>query len=205
MSSTESDSSSSAPPSHSITPPPPKPKPAPVVRVTPEPAPPARKWSVVLGAGPIAELGVAPSLAQGFRLFAAARGSALSLELSPEVTLPVTLRRADGTGFSATSYAATLVPCARRGRLALCAVGMIGVLAVRGFGVDDARSPTSFVARAGLRLACDQPLSRHWTLGAHADGLTTLTPRTVLLNEVPVWTTPDLGLTIGLDLAVLLP
>ena len=87
----------------------------------------------------------------------------------------------------------------------MCAVGMLGVLAVRGFGVDDARSPSSFVARAGLRLAFDQPLSKHWALGAHADALATLTPRTVLLNEVPVWSTPKLGLTVGIDLAVLLP
>jgi hypothetical protein len=203
MSSTESDSANSAPPVKPVTVPPPKP--APVVSASPELAASARRWSLALGAGPVAELGVLPSLAEGFRLFAAARGSALSLELSPEVTLPVKLRRADGTGFSATSYAATLVPCARRGRLGLCAVGMLGVLAVRGFGVDDARSPSSFVARAGLRLAFDQPLSRHWVLGAHADGLATLTPRTVLLNEIPVWSTPDLGLMLGIDLAVLLP
>lgn len=205
MSSTESDSSTNTAPASPVTPPPPPPKPAPAVRPTPKPAATARKWSLALGAGPIAELGVVPSLAEGFRLFAAARGSALSLELSPEVTLPVKLRRADGTGFSATSYAATLVPCARRSRLAVCAVGMLGVLAVRGFGVDDARSPSSIVAKAGLRLAFDQPLSRHWALGAHADGTRTLTPRTVLLNEVPVWTTPKLGLMVGIDLAVLLP
>jgi hypothetical protein len=208
MSSTESGSSSSAAPASPIAPPPktsPPPKTTPVAPASPKPGGPTPKWSLALGAGPIAELGVVPSMAGGFRLFAAARGNTLSLELSPELTLPVTFRRADGTGFSATSYAATLVPCARRGRLALCAVGMLGVLAVRGFGVDDARSPSSFVARAGLRLAFDQPLSEHLALGAHADGLATLTPRTVLLNEVPVWTTPNLGLMVGIDLAVLLP
>jgi hypothetical protein len=218
MSSTESGSSNSAAPAASPTtqsppkPPPPKPppptlppKPVPaVVRASPAGGS-AAKWSLALGAGPIAELGVVPSLAEGFRLFAAARGSALSLELSPELTLPVTFRRADGTGFSATSYAASLVPCARRGRLAMCAVGMLGVLAVRGFGVDDARSPSSMTAKAGLRLAFDQPVSEHLALGAHADGLATLTPRTVLLNDVPVWTTPNLGLMVGIDLAVLLP
>ncbi|HEY1536299.1 MAG TPA: hypothetical protein VGF76_19905 [Polyangiaceae bacterium] len=203
MSSTESGSSSSAAAAAPVTPPPPRP--APVALATPAPAAVKPKWSLALGAGPIAELGVLPSLAEGFRLFAAARGSALSLELSPELTLPVTFRRADGTGFSASSYAATLVPCARRGRLGLCAVGMLGVLAVRGFGVDDARSPSSVLAKAGLRLAFDQPLAEHLALGAHADGLATLTPRTVLLNEVPVWTTPNLGLMVGIDLAVLLP
>jgi hypothetical protein len=213
MSSTESGSSNSAAPAsptrRSPAPPPPPPtlppKPVPVVRASPKAGGSAAKWSLALGAGPIAEFGVVPSLAEGFRLFAAARGSALSLELSPELTLPVTFRRADGTGFSASSYAATLVPCARRGGLGLCAVGMLGVLAVRGFGVDDARSPSSMMAKAGLRLAFDQPLSEHLALGAHADGLATLTTRTVLLNEVPVWTTPKLGLMVGIDLAVLLP
>jgi hypothetical protein len=202
MSSTES--ASSAPPASAPQAPPPKPAPV-AVRATQEPPASTQKWSFAVGAGPVAELGVLPSLAAGLRLFAAAREGALSLELSPEVSLPVTLRRADGTGISATSYAATLVPCARRGRLALCAVGMLGVLAVRGLGVDDARSPSSFVARAGLRLAFEQPLSRHWALGAHADGLARLMPRTVLLNEIPVWTTPNLGLMVGIDFALLLP
>jgi hypothetical protein len=144
-------------------------------------------------------------LAEGFRLFAAVRSGSLSLELSPELTFPVTWRRDDGSGFSVTTRALTLVPCVRRAHFALCAVGMLGVLAVHGFGVDDARSPSSFVAKAGLRLAFDQPLSRRWALAAHADGLGMLTPRTVSLNEVPVWTTPNLGLQAGIDLTVLLP
>jgi len=160
---------------------------------------------VALGAGPTAELAVLPSLAAGFRLFAALRSSRLALELAPEVTLPVSLRRADGSGFSATSYGVTLSPCLRDAALAVCGVGTLGLLDVQGFGVDDARSPSSIVVKAGLRLAFDQAVSRRWTFGAHFDSLATLTPRTVLLNEVPVWSTPRLGLRLGIDLGLLLP
>ncbi|HEX3855237.1 MAG TPA: hypothetical protein VHW01_29945 [Polyangiaceae bacterium] len=203
ISGTEAESVSTTTPASA--PPTPPPKPAPAERSFAQPAAPARTWSLVLGAGPVAEVGPLPSLAEGFRLFAAVRADALSLELSPQITLPVTQGRADSSGFHATSYAVAVVPCARRSNFALCAVGVVGLLSVRGFGVDDARSPSSFVAKAGLRLAVDQPLSRRLTLGAHADGLGMLTPRTVLLNEEPVWRTPALGLALGIDVGLILP
>jgi hypothetical protein len=160
---------------------------------------------VALGAGASAELTVLPSLADGFRLFVALRSRQFALELAPEVTLPVSLRRAAGSGFSATSYGIALSPCVRGAALAVCGLGTLGVLAVHGFGVDDARSPSAVVAKAGLRLAFEQAVSRRWTFGAHLDGLATLTPRTILLNEVPVWSTPRLGLRLGIDLGLLLP
>jgi len=169
-----------------------------------EPVPPVRKWGGALGIGPTAEFGAAPSLAAGLRLFGVLRFRDVSLEVGPEATFPVTLRQPDGTGFSTNTFSATVVPCGHLDRWAVCAVGMLGLLAVRGFGVDDARSPSSFVARAGLRLALDQPMAPLWLAAIHVDGLATLTPRTVSLNELPVWTAPTLALSAGIDLAVLL-
>jgi hypothetical protein len=179
--------------------PPPPPPPAP-----PSPAKPAAEVAeraVFLGLGPTGEVGIVPSFTGGLRLFAGVRRGVLSVEMAAEATLPVTLRQADGTGFSATAFGATLAPCGHRGPLALCAVGMLGLLDVRGFGVDDPRSPSSLVARVGLRLAFGEPLSLHWAAGVHVDGLVSLTPRTVSLNELPVWTTPPVALVVGIDLA----
>jgi hypothetical protein len=181
---------------------------APVATAIPKPSVPvppaaAAKERLSLGIGPTADLGGAPSWSGGGRLFGALRYNMLSLELGAELTLPVTLRRPDGTGFSTTTFGATLAPCLHRDRFALCGVGSLGLLHVQGFGVDDAHSPSSPAGKAGLRLAFDEPLSQRWTIAGHVDGLATLTPRTVYLNAMPVWTTPPLALIVGLDLAVL--
>jgi len=178
----------------------------PVATANPEPrgpVPPASRETLSLGMGPTVDLGGAPSWSAGARLFGALRLSTLSLELGADVTLPVTLRRSDGTGFSTTTFGTTIAPCLHRGRFAFCGVGLLGLFRVQGFGVDDAHSPSSVTGKAGVRLAFDEPLSQRWAIAAHVDGLATLTPRTVYLNAIPVWTTPTFGLVVGLDLAVL--
>lgn len=169
----------------------------------PAPVPSAPRETLFLGMGPTADLGGAPSWSAGARLFGALRLSTVSLELGAEATLPVTLRRSDGTGFSTTTFGVTIAPCLHRDRFAFCGVGLLGLFRVQGFGVDDAHSPSSFTGKAGLRLAFDEPLSQRWAIAVHVDGLATLTPRTVYLNAMPVWTTPAFGLVVGIDLAVL--
>jgi hypothetical protein len=193
--------------------PPPAPTPAPPVDAGPppivdvppplrkEPPPPTR--SIEVGFGPLAQLGWAPSPSAGGRVFAAMRWRALSVEVGAQATLPVKMRQADGTGFSASSLGATLAPCFHVGRLGLCAVGMISRMHVEGFGVDDTRSPSSALARAGLRLALDQPMSGPFALRAYAEGLAALTPRTVFLNDTPVWAVPSLGGAFGIDFRML--
>ncbi len=194
--------SAAAPPVPAPLPPPAPPPPPP--SAPPSPAKPTAvlaERAVFVGLGPTGEVGIVPSFTGGLRLFAGVRRGALSMEMAAEATLPVTLRQADGTGFSATAFGATLAPCGHRGPLALCAVGMLGLLDVRGFGVDDPRSPSSLVARVGLRLAFGEALSLHWAVGVHVDGLVSLTPRTVSLNELPVWTMPPVALVVGIDVA----
>ena len=158
---------------------------------------------VALGLGPIASTESAPSLTGGARAFGAVRLNALSLELGAQALLPVTLRQGDGTGFTTSSFGATLAPCGHVRRLALCAVGAVGRMRVEGFGVDDVRSPSSITAEGGLRLVFEQPLSARFALAVHADGLASLTSRTVYVNDMPVWTTRTLAFSVGIDLAVL--
>jgi hypothetical protein len=189
-----------------LPPPPVDAGPAPVVDVPPPPLPkepPLPNRSVEVGFGPLAQLGGAPSPSGGGRLFAGLQWRALSLELGAQATLPVKMLRPDGTGFSTSSIGATLAPCYHLRRLALCALGMISRLHVEGFGVDDTRTPSSALARAGLRLALDQPVSRPFALRVYAEGLATLTPRTVFLNDLPVWAVPSLGGAVGIDFYML--
>lgn len=176
--------------------PPPAPPPAPPVVVPPP------RVSCELGAGPVVFVRAAPATSGGARVFAAARRGAASLELGAQASLAASLRRADGTGFDARALAATLALCGHWRRLAACPLGSMGTLLVSGFGVDQPRSPSAFTAGVGGRAALDQPLSTRVVIGAHADALRTLTPRTISLNGLPVWATPGVNFTLGVDLAV---
>jgi hypothetical protein len=178
--------------------------PAPVV-VTPTPAIlRAAKLDIAIGVGPMVDFGGAPSLSGGARLFTVLRAHVLSLELGAEGTLPVTLRQPDGTGFSASTLGATIAPCGHRGRFAVCAMGVLGVLRAHGFGVDKPHSPLAFTGSAGLRITLDQRLFARWLTVVHVDGLLNWARGTVSLNDVPLWTTPNVALVLGIDLAVLL-
>ena len=159
-----------------------------------------RDRRLAIGVGPVAQQGVTPSTSGGLRAAAVVGWAPVTLELAADVTLPSTLHLADGSGFSATALEASVASCERRGRVALCAVGALGLLRAHGFGVDDARVALSWVGRAGLRVALEQPVARRWSTSLHADVLATLTPRTVDLNDVAVWTTPRIALGVGIDL-----
>jgi hypothetical protein len=97
--------------------------------------------------------------------------------------------------------AATLALCGHWRRLAVCPLGTAGALLVTGVGVDAPRSPSAFTAGAGARAVLEQRLSR-FVIAAHADGLALLTPRTILLNGLPAWSTPAVTVTAGFDLVM---
>ncbi len=174
----------------------------PAVTTTPTAAPRPRP-SFFASLGPVASVGEAPAASAGVELSGAARLRAFSLDLGARATFPVTFRQGDGTGVRASALAGTLAVCGHLRGFALCPLATLGRLRVSGLGVDDARAPASTTARVGLRGAFEQPLSARLAAVLHADGAYTLTPRTVTLNQLPVWKTAALGLAVGIDLAVL--
>jgi hypothetical protein len=155
------------------------------------------------GLGPFTETGSAPSVTGGARLFGMARSRTLSLELGVKASLPITLRQWDGTGFTLSSYAVTLAPCAHVRGLALCAIGTLRRVRVEGFGIDDPRAPDSATAQVGVRLALAHLLSPRLALAIYAEGLGNLTPQRVYLNDMPVWTPRLLSFALGIDGSVL--
>jgi len=188
---------------------PPKPKPAEPTQAPPVDAKPRRPakrpaaprvW-VAVGLGPTLQHGFQPKLGVGARLFGLIRAHRWSLELGTEASFPVELRLSDGSGFSSNTLVAKLVPCFHVAQLGFCGVGMLGQLHVRGFGVDQVGSPSSFIGAAGARLGLFQPILG-WLGGMlHGDVLFPLTQRTVLLNRQRVWTTDPLSFSAGIDLA----
>lgn len=161
----------------------------------------ATNWSAIAGLGPSVGFGLGPvPVAQG-RLFLALQTGWAGLEAGAEASLPSVTREAYGGGFRHELLFGTLAACGWHVSTAICALGKVGQLQVRGEGVDKRASPDGLVAQIGPRLAYSLRLGSHLALLGHIDGLYLLTPWTVDLNHVTVWTMPRFSAVAGIDLA----
>jgi hypothetical protein len=163
---------------------------------------PSSKGSFWTGAGPTVGLGLAPAASVQGRLFLAAEFTRVALEIGAEASLPTTTYQDHGGGFRYQLTLGTLVACARHGSMEVCGLGKLGRLGVRGVAVDRPASATGFVAQVGPRVAYSLALGDHLALQAHVDALLLLTPWTVDVNHVPMWTMPRFAGVAGIDVAV---
>ena len=158
-------------------------------------------WPMWVGIGPSLAWGISPSITASTRLFLGVRQSEFSLELGGEASYPSTERHWDGSGFRQSLIGASAAVCGHRGATSACVVGKASQIRVTGLGVDQPRSPTGFVAQAGLRFAAAMDLGGPWFAAAHIDALGLLTPNTIVLSQAGVWDMPRLGALAGIDLA----
>jgi len=186
-------------------PPPPAPPPPPPPPPRPAPRPAERTIRAMVGAGVLAEHGLTPATSPGLRVFGSLWTRRLSVEVSTGLGLPTQVTLPDRTGFSASSLTGRVTPCARVAVVGLCVVGALGQLSVRGQGVDQVRSPSSLVAGAGGRIEVLWPALSALGVLVHLEALALLTPRTVFLNQEPVWSTAPVVLGAGFDLGALFP
>ena len=154
------------------------------------------------GLGPAVGIGLGPDpVAQG-RLFFAVQYGMGSIELGAEASLPSTTRQPGGGGFRHQLILGSLAACGWYRSISACALTKLGRIQVQGIGVDEPASPAGFVAQVGPRLAYSLGLGEHVMLLGHVDALYLLTPWTVYVNHVAVWTMPRFAAVAGIDLAV---
>lgn len=158
--------------------------------------------AITIGAGAAAGVGNSPNVGAFGRLFGTLSWSHLAVELSGEASVPSTLRRADGAGFSQQMLLAGLAGCGVSGRWSACLLGKVGEIRVSGEGVDTPGTASGVFLQTGLRLAVTQPLGRRALLLVHGDGLASLTRGIVTIDAMPVWTTPRVAAAVGLDFGV---
>lgn len=164
-------------------------------------APASARWSMWLGVGPSLALGMAPSATSNLRVFGAARRNQLSVEVGADANYPSTERKWDNTGFREQLIGVTTAFCVHPGALSACLLGKASQVRVAGLGVDQSRTPSGFIAHAGLRLAASLGLGGPWFTTGRFDALALLTPCTVDLNRVSVWEIPRFGALAGFDVA----
>jgi len=183
-------------------PPPPPPPPVPVVSavvVAPPPRPPEGRLRLVVGLGPSLAFNLAPRPTGMGRLFVAGRWPRLSLELAVDLALPASQQEVDGSGFRLDRFAAGAAACGHASAFAACVTATVGLLEARGFGVDQAASPTGWFSALGGRLVATRDLGRRYFVAARVEALVMLAPWTVTLNQTPAWTTPRVCGVAGLD------
>jgi hypothetical protein len=161
------------------------------------------RWPVWVGLGPSLAWRLSPAMTTDVRLFLGMRASDFSFEVAGEATYPSTQTRWDQSGFRQTLVGASVAACGHHQWLSACGLGRASAVRVAGVGVTKPRSPTGFVAQLGLRVAATFPLGQAWFLAGHVDGLASLNPSRVELNNGIMWEMPRLGALAGIDLAVL--
>ena len=159
-----------------------------------------RELSLFMGAGSGVGLSLAPETNLDVRFFAAVRYWFASVELGGEATMPSTGRLDDRSGFRYRSLAGTLALCGHLHWWSACGVGKLAQIRVEGFGVDQSFSPSGTQPWAGARLAFTHRLWNRLSASLSAEGLRSLAPWTVEINQTPAWHTPAWGLHFGLDL-----
>jgi len=157
--------------------------------------------SLLAGGGALADLGISSTPIAIGRLFATAAWPHVAVELAGEVSAPSTTTRADGAGFSQEQFLASLAGCGVRSPWSLCAVGKVGELRVAGQGVDVSLTASGLMIQSGLRLAASHALGQRAYIIGHAEGLARLTHGTVVLDSMPVWSTPRFAALLGIDVA----
>jgi hypothetical protein len=158
--------------------------------------------TITVGAGAAAGVGVAPNVTALGRLFGAISWPHFAFELAAEASVPSTFRRADGAGFSQQVLLAGLAGCGVSGRWSGCLLLKVGEIRVAGEGVDSPGTAAAPFLQTGARLAVTQPLGRRAQLVLHGGGFVPITRGVVTLDSMPVWTTPRVAATGGLDFGV---
>ncbi len=181
--------------------------PAPPPVIVSPPAPPVRRTrpELLLGAGPAVGLGLSAGPVLLTRAFGGVSWRRLWLELDAEVSVPATVRRADGAGFSQQQLMLGLAGCARATRWLVCLLASAGEVRLAGQDIDRPASAVVPVVEAGARLGAVQNLGRRAFVDAHVDGVAVLSRWAATLDHVPVWKAPWVVGALGLDAGVRFP
>lgn len=170
-----------------------------VTSAQPPRARPASPLQLSIGGGPSLALALATHPTANGRLFIEARRHWLSFELALDASLPATQRDGGAAGFSLQRYAAAGAACGHGPIVGACVIGALDRLQASGLGVDMPLHPAGFAGQVGARIFARHDLGTRYFAALRVEGLVMLYRWTVVVNELPAWTTPRVGALIGAD------
>jgi hypothetical protein len=158
-----------------------------------------------LGAGGALGLGMSSKTTPLARIFANLVWKSMAAEVGGEISWPTITRREDGAGFGTQIIVASVAGCGLWDQASACVLAKGGLLRIAGQNIDKPTMSSGSIFQTGFRLGWTQPIAWRVFAAAHAAGLINLTHWTVSLDSTPVWSSPRLAGTLGLDIGVSLP
>jgi hypothetical protein len=159
----------------------------------------------VFRAAPALSFGQLPSTAVGARLGAGLRRQAAEIAAELSVWLPAARTSARGGQVQASLIAASVTPCYRAARLALCGIASLGQLRAEGRDLPTGSHDHSLYGALGVRLEVRQALTRSLGLFLSTDASKVVTPVTFRLHEQTVWSSPALAVVTALGVSLAIP
>lgn len=157
---------------------------------------------LAVGVGAFLGFGVSASAVPFARVFGSIGWPHWSLELSTEVSAPMTVRRSDGAGFSHHQLLAGFAGCGTLTWWSLCALAKAGEIRIAGKDVDVPMSAVGPIVETGLGVKAVRQIFGLAYVSAHAEFLALPILWAVTLDRSVVWTSPRFAQTIGLDVAM---
>ncbi len=155
-----------------------------------------------VGAGAQIVFGMSPSALPTARIFGSVARAHWSLELATEASLPTTVRRADGAGFSHQEVLASVAGCGTLRAWSACLLAKAGEIWISGKDIDVPTSARGPILETGVRVRATQHIFRRAYASAYADLLVLPINWQVTLDRTVVWSSPHFAQTFGLDVAL---
>jgi hypothetical protein len=158
--------------------------------------------SFAIGGGASVGIGLAPSAIALGRVFGTLAWSRVALELGVELSVPSSLHRSTGDGFSEQLLFGTGAACAKGSVLSACLLTKLGEIRVSGEGVEQPLAASGVLLQSGVRVGVAHSLGPHAEIAAHAGGVAQITHAVVTLSSMPIWSAPRVAGDLGADIAV---
>lgn len=155
---------------------------------------------LALGAGTLIGFGMSSSAVPFARILGSVAWPHWSLSVATEASLPTTIRRADGAGFSHHELLASVAGCGNLESLSACLLVKAGRIWATGKDIDDPASPNGPLLQTGLRAGATLGVLPRTYISASAEVLVVPILWSVTLDRSVVWTSPRFAGTLGLDL-----
>jgi hypothetical protein len=157
---------------------------------------------LAVGAGALIGFGMSSSAVPFARIFGSIAWPHWSLEFATEASLPSTIRRADGAGFSREELLAAVAGCGTLQAWSACLIAKAGEIRITGKNIDVPNSAAGPVLETGLRARATQRIFQNVAVSAYVEALALPILWSVTLDDNVLWTSPRFAETTGFDVSL---
>lgn len=160
--------------------------------------------SVYVGAGVRSSALRVPSAGLGGGVFVGVGQRGWSITLEGQADAPLGETREGALAVEASLASAIVAGCLHAEPMRFCLLGELGAMQGSGLGADVTKRDTTLLGAAGARVAAHVFLTKSLFLRPHVDALAPITRTTLRIGDRSLWTTPSVGVALGMGFGVTL-